>query len=77
MDRNMDESKERKQRLGLTIVISAGATYILSALVGALLLNSSVTLTMPMVHGIKLVIFLVVGFAVWNILKQKGQMPKN
>jgi len=73
----MDESKEKQKRLSYTILITVGITYILSALVGAFLMNTSVSLTMPMVHGIRLVIALVVGFAVWNILKKKGQMPEN
>ena len=72
----MDKSKENRHRLGLTIIITSGATYILSILVGSLLMNV-ITLTMPMVLGIKLVIALVIGFAVWNILKGKGQMPDN
>ncbi|MDF7802041.1 hypothetical protein P4C99_21395 [Pontiellaceae bacterium B1224] len=73
----MDESKEKQKRLGITIAITAGATYILSALVGGILMNTSISLTMPMVHGIRLAIALVVGFAVWNILNKKGQMPDN
>jgi len=72
----MEPSQKMKPSLGLTIVITAGASYIISALVGGLLINSSVKLTLPMVQGIRIGIFLVVGFAVWNILKKENNQNK-
>jgi len=71
----MDNSKQIRTRLSYTILISVGATYIITALVGGLLINSDVKLTLPMVQGIRIGIFIVVGFAVWNILKRNEQQP--
>ena len=72
----MNSSKEIRKRLGLTIVVSAGITYVLSILVIGLLMNVT-TISILTAQVIKLIIFGIIGFAVWNILAKKGQMPEN
>lgn len=72
----MDKSKEIKRRLGLTILITVGATYILTILVVGLLMNIT-TITLQMAKLIRVIIAVVTGIAVWNILKKKGQIPGN
>ena len=73
---NMDKSKIIRQRLGLTIIITVGATYIITTLVVGILMNIT-TISLPMAQGIRLVIAGVIGFAVWNILKKQEQTKDN
>ena len=59
----------------MTIIITVGATYILTILVVGLLMNIT-TISLPMAQAIRLLIAAVIGFSVWNILK-KNEQPKD
>ena len=72
----MDKSKEFRKRLGYTLVITGLSAHFVAGLIGTLLIQV-MPLTVPMAYGIKLLTALVIGFAVWNILWKKGQMPEN
>ena len=67
----MGSPKNIRQRLGLTILITVGATYILSILVVGLLMKAT-TVTISIAQVIRLIIAIVVGFSVWNILGKEG-----
>jgi len=66
----MKSAKNFRQRLGLTIVITVGATYIISLLVVGLLMTAT-TVTAPMAQIIRLVIAIVIGVSAWNLLGKR------
>ena len=70
----MKLSNNIRNRLGLTIIITVGATYIVSILVVGLLINTT-EITIQSAQLIRLIIAGIIGFAVWNILK-KGKLKE-
>jgi len=69
----MDEqTKIFRRRLGYTIIITVGATYVLTLLVVGILMNIT-TVSMTMAQLIRLCIATITGFTVWNILKKNEQ----
>lgn len=72
----MDKSKELRKRLGYTLLITGGATYIIAGLIGVLLMQA-MTISLPMVHIIQFLTAVIIGFIVWNILGKEGQLPKH
>ncbi|MCF7818479.1 MAG: hypothetical protein K9M54_11425 [Kiritimatiellales bacterium] len=63
----MRSLKNFRQRMGLTIVVTVGATYIISLLVVGLLMSAT-TVTVLMAQVIRLVIAIIVGVPVWKLL---------
>lgn len=72
MDKQIDQSKTIRRRLSYTILITVGATYVLTLLVVGLLMNIT-TVSMAAAQTIRLVIAVIIGFATWNILKENEQ----
>ena len=74
--KNMETTKTIRSRLGKTIIITVGATYVLSILVVGLLINIA-EITLPVAQTIRFVIAGIIGFATWNILKKNEQSSNN
>ena len=72
----MKLSKSFRQHLGLTIIITVGATYIISLLVVGLLMTVT-GVTALLTQIIRLIIAIIIWISVWNILGKEDLETRN